>query len=283
MLFKHLLEENHVVKTSGSPYPVAPRPRFDKSRGTEKPEAGSVVDTDRAPQLMQIQSLTGVPAEDFEGFAGIPLTAVSDAIDQNADSCSPVNGIVFEQVNGADRFSFPCCFSIVLHCCIFVPYRFSIVLCGFSCVPHNRSFGPVFPVFPVFPSFSSFPFRPIFPAHFDDQPQLPGAQQIIPFELPFDEPCHLLMREGLGRTAHGPQLDVVFPTIHHLDVAGFHGAQTHVTAFEPHRRPMTLLRISMATPQALALSVIFDTRNFVSLYTRLSEYLLVADLRGSMM
>ena len=75
------------------------------------------------------------------------------------------------------------------------------------------------------------------------------------------------------------------PGVHPFGVLRFEGPQAAERTFDVHRRqsPMMRLRISIATPQALAFSLIFESRNLCRLYTRLSEYLLVADLRGSMM
>ena len=107
------------------------------------------------------------------------------------------------------------------------------------------------------------------------------AQQ--PSLLLFDEPFQRMAGKRRQRTADAPYLRVVFPGVHQFDISRFEGAKPCCPAFEVHQMPMILLRMSIATPHAFAFSVIFDTRNLVSLYTRLSEYLLVADLRGSMM
>ena len=115
----------------------------------------------------------------------------------------------------------------------------------------------------------------------DDQPQLAGLGQVEP--LLFDELHeHVAGERGRG-AAHGPDFGVVFPAVHRLHVLGFDGPQAANSPFEVHQIPMILLRMSIATPQALAFSVIFERRNFVSLKTRLSEYLLVEDFSGSMM
>ena len=116
---------------------------------------------------------------------------------------------------------------------------------------------------------------------FDDKPLLAGLENVE--LLLFDEPFQRMAGKRRQRTADAPYLRVVFPGVHQFDISRFEGAKPCCPAFEVHQMPMILLRISIATPQALAFSVIFDTRNLVSLYTRLSEYLLVADLRGSMM
>ena len=116
---------------------------------------------------------------------------------------------------------------------------------------------------------------------FDDKPLLAGLENVE--LLPFDEPFQRMAGKRRQRTADAPYLGVVFPGVHQLDVSRFEGSQPRCPAFEVHQMPMILLRMSIATPHAFAFSVIFDTRNLVSLYTRLSEYLLVADLRGSMM
>ena len=114
---------------------------------------------------------------------------------------------------------------------------------------------------------------------FDDEPHLAG---LVDIELLLLDKTHQLMaRKGGQRAADAPDRGVVLPPIHRLDVVGFDGAQADVLAFESHglrleaecgarfgcrcQSPMILLRMSIATPQALALSLIFDTRNFVSL------------------
>ena len=116
---------------------------------------------------------------------------------------------------------------------------------------------------------------------FDDKPLLAGLENVE--LLLFDEPFQRMAGKRRQRTADAPYLRVVFPGVHQFDISRFEGAKPCCPAFEVHQMPMILLRMSIATPHAFAFSVIFDTRNLVSLYTRLSEYLLVADLRGSMM
>ena len=62
-----------------------------------------------------------------------------------------------------------------------------------------------------------------------------------------------------------PLTDQTSVSFSQVEILRFHGPQPDAFPFEIHQSPITLLRISMATPHALALSVIFDTRNFVSL------------------
>ena len=104
-----------------------------------------------------------------------------------------------------------------------------------------------------------------FGARLDDQPQLTRAEKVAALQLRRDEPLHLGPREGLGRAAHAPHGGVVLPCVEQLRVLRFHGPEPDDAAFEVHQMPITLLRISMATPHAFALSVIFETRNLVSL------------------
>ena len=98
---------------------------------------------------------------------------------------------------------------------------------------------------------------------FDDEPLLAGLKDV---ELLFlNEPFERVARKGGQRAADAPYRRVVLPSVHQVDVARFQGSQPRCPAFEVHQMPMILLRISIATPQALAFSVIFDTRNLVSL------------------
>ena len=117
----------------------------------------------------------------------------------------------------------------------------------------------------------------------DDQAEL--ARLVDVEALLLDEACERMARERRRGAAHVPHLGIVLPGVHPFGVLRFEGPQAAERTFDVHRRqsPMMRLRISIATPQALAFSLIFESRNLVSLYTRLSEYLLVADLRGSMM
>ena len=64
----------------------------------------------------------------------------------------------------------------------------------------------------------------------------------------------------LGMLTHGAGVEE-----DQVGVLRLHGPQADGAAFDVHYSPMILLRISIATPQALAFSVIFDTRNLVSL------------------
>ena len=97
----------------------------------------------------------------------------------------------------------------------------------------------------------------------DHQPHLTGLPDVE--ALPLDEPFQLFARVGGGRAADAPYLRVVFPSVHRVDVARFDGPQPADAPFEVHQMPMILLRMSIATPHALAFSLIFETRNFVSL------------------
>ena len=99
----------------------------------------------------------------------------------------------------------------------------------------------------------------------DDQPQLSVAEHPDDVLMPFDEALQLMTRERLRRPADRPNVAVVLPLVHQVDVARLHSPQADGAALDVHYNPMILLRISMATPQALAFSVIFDTRNLVSL------------------
>ena len=99
----------------------------------------------------------------------------------------------------------------------------------------------------------------------DDQPQLSVAEHPDDVLMPFDEALQLMTRERLRRPADRPDVAVVLPLVHQVDIARLHGPQADGAALDVHYNPMILLRISMATPQALAFSVIFDPRNLVSL------------------
>ena len=109
------------------------------------------------------------------------------------------------------------------------------------------------------------PDRPCLLPRLDDQPQLSVAEHPDGVPMPFDETLHLVMRKRLRRAADRPHVAVVFPHVHQVGVLRLHGPQADGAAFDVHYSPMILLRISIATPQALAFSVIFETRNLVSL------------------
>jgi hypothetical protein len=87
--------------------------------------------------------------------------------------------------------------------------------------------------------------------------------------------------------ACSPYVSIVLPAVHSIEILRLESPQTAKYSFDVHGiddyKPIILLWISIATPHALAFSDIFDCRNLVSLYTRLSEYLFVDDFNGSMM
>ena len=97
-----------------------------------------------------------------------------------------------------------------------------------------------------------------------DQPQLSRAEEIS-LLLCGNESLHLGAGEGFGRAADTPHRGVVLPVVEHLGVCRLHGPKPYDPSLEIHQMPITLLRMSIATPQALALSVIFEMRNLVSL------------------
>ncbi len=104
--------------------------------------------------------------------------------------------------------------------------------------------------------------------------------------LLLDEACERMARERRrGAASRATPRDRSPQAYIRSASSGSRARRRQERTFDVHRRqsPMMRLRISIATPQALAFSLIFESRNLVSLYTRLSEYLLVADLRGSMM
>ena len=86
----------------------------------------------------------------------------------------------------------------------------------------------------------------------------------------------LMIGEWSSRTTHAPQIGIILPTIHRLQIGGFQCTQTTYRAFDIHLsryfilfrnpptiaprnyNPIILLWISIATPNAQAFSDIFD-------------------------
>ena len=101
----------------------------------------------------------------------------------------------------------------------------------------------------------------------DDQAQLTALEQIVALRL--DQCLQRVPGERGERAADAPDRRVVLPGVEQVDIAGLQRPQPAEPALQidapADQSPMILLRINMAEPQALAVSVIFDTRNLVSL------------------
>ena len=71
----------------------------------------------------------------------------------------------------------------------------------------------------------------------EDQPQLSVAEHPDDVLMPFDEALQLMTRERLRRPADRPDVAVVLPLVHQVDVARLHGPQAEGAALDVQYNP----------------------------------------------
>ena len=96
------MHHDFVAESVGRPLPFALAARLGETRAAEKGEAGRVVRTYVAPQLVQAEDRAGIAAYDIQRIRRKAFAAVCRIVDQDADARTAVLRIELEQIERSD-------------------------------------------------------------------------------------------------------------------------------------------------------------------------------------